>query len=70
MTVLTFIGPLFITLVVGCMFLCMVQAFVEYIRLNREPVLDELDYDNGHPDGFVRHYATITNPRGHSSQGS
>lgn len=64
---MTFLGPLFITLVVGAMFFCMVQAFVEFIRVNRrEPLLDELDYDNSHPDGLVRHFA----PRGHSSQGS
>lgn len=55
---MTFLGPLLITIIVGALFFCMVQAFVEFIRVNRrEPQLDELDYDNGHPDGFVRHYA-------------
>lgn len=56
---MTFLGPLLITLIVGGIFFCMVQAFVEYIRsCRREAELDELDYDNGHPDGFVRHYAS------------
>lgn len=56
---MTFLGPLLITLIVGAIFFCMVQAFVEYIRsCRRERELDELDFDNGTPDGFVRHYAS------------
>lgn len=56
---MTFLGPLLITLIVGAIFFCMVHAFVEYIRSCRhERELDDLDYDNGHPDGFVRHFAT------------
>lgn len=56
---MTYLGPLLITLIVGAIFFCMVQAFVEYIRsCRRERELDELDFDNAHPDGFVRHFAS------------
>ncbi|TBG78596.1 hypothetical protein ELG76_04065 [Rhizobium leguminosarum] len=58
---MTFLGPLLITIIVGALFFCMVQAFVEFIRVNRrEPELDEMDYDNSHPDGFIRHYARVS----------
>ena len=50
-----FLGPFWLALVTGMFFFCCVKAFVEYIRqFSREPKLDELDFDLGTPDGFVR----------------
>lgn len=54
---MTFLGPLFITIVVGFFFFCTVIAFAA-CAVGRDRELDELDYDNSHPDGFVRHYAS------------
>lgn len=54
---------IFVIVNIGCFLL----MFCEAVKASpREPKLDELDYDNSHPDGLVRHFA----PRGHSSQGS
>ncbi|WP_434733739.1 hypothetical protein NL154_05565 [Rhizobium sp. YTUHZ044] len=53
-----FLGHIFIIIVVGYMAFCATRALILYIRqFPREPNLDELDYDNGHPDGFVAHFA-------------
>ncbi|MBY3073425.1 hypothetical protein HFO71_24230 [Rhizobium laguerreae] len=56
---MTFLGPLFVTLVIGFFFFCTVVAFAA-CAVGRDRELDELDYDNSHPDGFVRHYARVS----------
>jgi hypothetical protein len=54
-----FLGPFWLALITGLFFFCCVKYLVEYIRqFSREPTLDDLDFDNGHPDGFVRNYAS------------
>ncbi|MHC2481584.1 hypothetical protein [Rhizobium leguminosarum] len=53
----TFLGHFLIALVVGFFFFCTFIAFAA-CAVGRSRELDELDYDNSHPDGFVRHYAS------------
>lgn len=50
------LGPFFIILVVGFFFFCAVISLAA-CAASREPELDELDFDNAHPDGFIRHFA-------------